>query len=332
MKNARRTGYATGARRSLYQATPPFYAASAPAATFANQGIDIPANAHGEARTLCPQCGPDHHRRNKTLSINTAKGIWHCHRCGWSGALTGGKCQVVTRPSPAPLKFPSAQGQRLSKLRALWKAAVPLDHADAKPARAYLRVRGLGEVLSDLPADLRLHSALAYWDQDDDGQWRKWGEFPALLALVRDRSGIAQSLHRTYLKTDGSSKADVPSPKKLMPSIVEGGLKSAAIRLYAATEQLAVAEGIETALAVRVATGLPVWATVSAGGMARLQAPEQVGEVLVAADNDASRAGEQAAYTLAKRLITEGITVKVVLPDGMGTDWADVLMGGQAHG
>ena len=103
----------------------------------------------------------------------------------------------------------------------------------------------------------------------------------------------------------------------MLPGATRGG----AIRLYAAGETLAVTEGIETALAVHLATGLPVWATCSAGGMARLIVPPEVRLVVICADHDA--AGLDAAKALARRLLAEQRHVKILTPDTPGADWAD---------
>jgi putative DNA primase/helicase len=143
---------------------------------------------------------------------------------------------------------------------------------------------------------------------------------PAMVARVDDPRGELATMHRTYLSLDGH-KAHVPTPKKLMSPAVPGATHGGAIRLYAPAETLAVTEGIETALAVRCATGLPVWAAVSAGGMARLIVPEEVRLVVICADHDP--AGLDAARTLARRLLAEQRRVKILTPDTPGADWAD---------
>jgi putative DNA primase/helicase len=138
---------------------------------------------------------------------------------------------------------------------------------------------------------------------------------------VDDAQGQGISLHRTYLTIDGH-KADVPTAKKLMPSVIPGATRGGAIRLYPAGETLAVTEGIETALAVHLAIGLPVWAAICAGGMARLIVPNVVRLVVICADNDI--AGLDAARALARRLLVEQRRVKLLTPDTPGTDWADL--------
>lgn len=53
--------------------------------------IDIPGNASGHVRALCPECS--HQRRKKSvkcLAVDVDQGIWFCHHCGWSGTLKQG--------------------------------------------------------------------------------------------------------------------------------------------------------------------------------------------------------------------------------------------------
>ena len=45
---------------------------------------------------------------------------------------------------------------------------------------------------------------------------------------------------------------------------------------------------------------------------------------MIFGDNDASFAGQAAAFSLAERLRAEGITTVVELPDGADKDWNDV--------
>ena len=60
------------------------------------------------------------------------------------------------------------------------------------------------------------------------------------------------TVHRTYVAN--GVKAPVPGVKKLLSA----GVRGAAIRLFEPESELALAEGIETALAVHLRLGLPV--------------------------------------------------------------------------
>jgi len=148
-----------------------------------------------------------------------------------------------------------------------------------------------------------------------------------MLARLQDEAGNMVTLHRTYVEQ--ATKARVPDPKKCLSSFEPGP----AIRLFESTEELAIAEGIETALAVHLSTGKPVWAAVSAGNMEKLWLPECVRQVWIYADNDANSAydGQAAGFTLARRLMKEQKKahrrhVEVFVPKTVGADWADVWL------
>ena len=54
---------------------------------FAEFGIDIPyGRRSGKIKTICPQCHDlRSNKRDKSLSVDLDKGVWHCHYCNWSG-------------------------------------------------------------------------------------------------------------------------------------------------------------------------------------------------------------------------------------------------------
>lgn len=59
--------------------------------SFADFGIDVPPGRTGEYYTTCHQCSAA--RKNakaKCMSVNTDKGVWLCHHCGFRGTLKSG--------------------------------------------------------------------------------------------------------------------------------------------------------------------------------------------------------------------------------------------------
>jgi putative DNA primase/helicase len=161
---------------------------------------------------------------------------------------------------------------------------------------------------------------LGYYDQG-----KLIGNFPAMIAMVLNSSNRAVSIHRTYLQDN--CKAPVEKPKKIMSPIFEGATRGGAIKLFHPyKDELAVGEGIETVLAIHFATQLPVWATLSAGGLANVIIPTDVRRVLIAVDNDGNNVGQKAADKLAKRLLAEGRFVKCVMPPRVDTDFVDILV------
>lgn len=196
--------------------------------------------------------------------------------------------------------------ERIERIRAGLK---PINGECA--ASRYLANRGL-RVLPE--KNLYFHPGMAYWQ---DGVK---SVHPAMVAIFRNLAGAGATMHITYLTEDGK-KANVESPRKILPVILP--LPGCAIQLFnPANGVLAVAEGIETALAVKQLDDLPVWACGNAGQMAALDVPESVNELLIYADEDESFTGPQAAYTLAKRMKAKGKKVSVIrlLEDGPYSD------------
>ena len=149
---------------------------------------------------------------------------------------------------------------------------------------------------------------------------------PALVALMADViSGKPTGIHRTALKDDGSGKrimADGASAKRM-----RGIAKGAVVMLGHAAQHMGLAEGIETALSAARIFNLPVWATLSAGGIANIPVIPGVKHLTVCADHD--QAGLTAAKQCARRYQRAGINVTVRYPEIEGTDWNDWLRHGE---
>ncbi len=127
-------------------------------------------------------------------------------------------------------------------------------------------------------------------------------------------------MHRTYLARDGRKASAEPVKASLGP--IWGG----AIRLndHDPDLPLTIGEGVETAGAAGVLLGLPVWAAISAGNLAKgLALPPEVRRVVIAADPD--DAGRKAARDAWIRWRAEGRDVRIALPDGVA-DFNDLLI------
>ncbi|TSE35475.1 DUF7146 domain-containing protein [Tepidimonas charontis] len=231
----------------------------------------------------------------------------------------------ATRPEPVK----SEDDERLRQsLNQVWNESVPILDRDAEPARLYLARRGIS---IPPPEALRFHPSLAYYDGD-----KRIGEYPAIIAMVSGTQGNPVTIHRTYLTQDGK-KAPVESPKKLMSYPKDRKIIGGAIRLVDPGPVLAVAEGLETALAVMEGTGLPVWCAVNAYLLEHFEAPPEVRRVIVFADKDRPTAqhpgghGQEAARRLVQRLWANGIKASAIVPAGeipsgqKSLDWLDIL-------
>lgn len=202
---------------------------------------------------------------------------------------------------------------------ALWESAQSVQPGDA--VHQYLQARGLGAW--DVPACIRLHTGLAYWHTDDDGVLQKLGRFPAMLAPIVS-GGKLLAIHRTYL--DDGCKANVPTPKKL--TAAAGPMQGACIPLAAPRGGvLGIAEGIETAAAASLGSGLPVVAAYCANALSGFFWPHGIERLVIFADNDT--AGQQAAAVLAQRADKAGLIHKTLTPSKPGSDWADVWQEGR---
>jgi phage/plasmid primase-like uncharacterized protein len=143
-----------------------------------------------------------------------------------------------------------------------------------------------------------------------------------MVAPIYSVDGELIGIHRTFLRPDGSGKADL-DPDKAMLGRARGG----AVWLALAAETLMVAEGIETAAAAMQVSALPAWAALSTSGMVGLVLPPVVRTVVILADNDRNGAGERAARSAAQRWLVEGRRVRLAMPPIPGTDFNDVIQG-----
>lgn len=286
--------------------------------------VNVKPAGPGRWVATCPAHGSG---RNKALSIrlNGDKLLLHCFAGCASGAVLNaidltwaelyrGDSRPFMRPSRAAA-IPRPDERERRKLERLWAAGRPVKPGDL--VAEYLAGRGLH--LRQHPAVLRYHPSLEFWRA---GLF--FGEWPGMVARVTHPEHGLVALHRTILTSAGKVK-------KLTPAVFEGATVGAAIRLFAPQpgQPLALAEGIETALAAHELSGWPVWACISAGGLERVVLPQDVQDVVICADNDHSGVGESAAQKLAMRLLAEGRKVRLAVPPQPGTDWLDVLVAEQ---
>ncbi len=268
----------------------------------------------------CPICdGKDRYRYDNKRN----DGDWFCNVCGVGDGFkllsdTLGISfaeaarrvdQVVNNVEEKPFKPDIDIDKRRVKLNDLWSKA-------QEPFVAYNYLVGRGvpsKIVDQVSKDIR---GIEKLDLYEGHSWM--GEYPAMLALIRNPKGVPISVHRTYLTPDGKEK-------KIMP--VLESITGACVRLGEPNETLVIAEGIETALAAWAITGYPAWAAISAHSMAELKSiPLHVKKVVIVGDNDESFTGQAAAFSCAKymkqRLKVETV---VTMPGMLGWDMLDQL-------
>ncbi|WP_374276512.1 toprim domain-containing protein [Azonexus sp.] len=227
-----------------------------------------------------------------------------------------GRAKMPSLPPAAPPAV-DWRGKRMAA-RHLWQSAAPITAAD--PAGRYLTRRRL-----PIPADadaLRYHAGLQYWTTGADGKPEMIGEHPALVARIVAPDGLAVGLHRIFLNEAGEKFSHRSLPAKKIFKC--GELAGAAVRLSPVVDdRLAVAEGIENAIAFGLATGLPCWSALSASLLPGVVLPPSVRRVYVALDPDP--AGRRATDRLAERMMNEGRQVFLCPPPDNAADWNDAL-------
>ncbi|MBT6717016.1 MAG: toprim domain-containing protein [Nitrospina sp.] len=285
----------------------------------------------------CPLCGGTDRARCHNDFVETG-GIF-CNVCkggadglavlqwanGWSFpetleavksylGLGHGQIPIARYVSPKAKQTPAKNWDNEKKrLQSVWDSSKP----DTGRIAEYLECRGLS---ISVPDTLQLHPSINYYHQGPPVS------YPCMVAEIT-RDGQRVGLHRTWLDPDGSGKAPCSQPRKAWKCV--DSMAGGAIRLYQVEEgkPLFIAEGIETALAVRQLTGLPTWSAINSTMMAKVLLPENIQSVIICADKDKSGAGEKAAEKLAERLINEGRQVKISYPpipipeNSRGVDW-----------
>jgi DNA primase len=291
---------------------------------------------------------PFHQERSPSFSVHGERRTFHCFGCGAHGDVIGfvmrheglsfpdavARCaaecglSVETVPEAAPwarppraAPAPDAARRRDAEERSaaawrLWDGADPPGPA----VLGYLAGRGLS-----LPPGCAVVREGRLRHPDTGAALH-----PVMLARVDGPDGRFRAVHRTFLapRPDGGfGKLQVDAAKLTL-----GPLPGGAIRLFPAAGHLALAEGIETALAVHALTGLPVWACIAAEILAAVDLPFDVGAVTIFADRDKPRPprhpeghGVAAARQLAARLRPMAVRVEIRAPLPPHTDYADVL-------
>ena len=275
---------------------------------FAEMGIEVKSNGPQEQRPRCAQCD-----KKGPFSVNVVSGMFQCFSCGWKGRAGNGALEGAHR-SITRFDDPSVAERKRERLRKTWRETISINHVNAYPVRAYLDSRFLVDFVWNPPANLRAHPGLAYWEGN-----KLLGTYPAMVALFSSADGTPTTLHVTYLRVDGSAKAGVPAPKKILGVPVKGATKGGAIRLFSPKDGvLGVAEGIENALSLYLLKDIPVWASFCADNLARLEMPTGLKALYIGVDVDKSGKGESVAQALANRVLRKERNAEVffVKPEG----------------
>jgi len=165
----------------------------------------------------------------------------------------------------------------------------------------YLGARGI-PLLPDLDS-LRFHPRCYY--RPDEGPTETW---PAMIAAVTDLRGCVTGAHRTWLDRSGLDKAPIETPRRAL-----GDLLGNAVRFGLAHDVMAVGEGIETMLSLRVVMpAMPMAAALSAAHLGAIDLPVGLRRLYIA--RDADPAGDGAVAALTERAGADGVEAIALMP------------------
>ena len=286
-------------------------------ATEAAARLNLTRGRDNKWRGRCPACG--YAKPTLEVAVEQDRIAVSCKACGavaGIAAMMGVARDIVIAPSVQPSKVARATNA--------WRKA---DSAAGSLVESYLRGRG---IICAPPASIRFLRRQRNWA---DG-----GTYPAMISLVQRVPGdddhaalehgaslIDTGAHFTFLQGGGPDgpvvKAATEASKLTLGQLRHGGVWLTPVEKIG--EQLAVAEGIETALSVMQITKLPTVAALSAAGMRSLRWPPQVRRLWIAADND--QAGLMAAKALLGRALCAGLQAHIKVPAAGKNDFNDLL-------
>jgi putative DNA primase/helicase len=199
--------------------------------------------------------------------------------------------------------------RRISRARAFYAGALP---AAGTPVEVYLRSRG---ITIPVPPVLRWSRLCLH---------RNGSYYPAMVAPIVNVRGEQIGFHKTFLRPDGSGKAGLPKKEQRETC---GPMKGGAVRLAECQVgvPLLIGEGIESTLSAMQMFRMPGWAALCAGGIEALELPDDVIDVVIAADHDANGIGQRGALVAHRRWSGEVRRTKILIPPAVDTDFNDVL-------
>jgi putative DNA primase/helicase len=294
----------------------------------------------------CPMCGGRDRFRFLDRRGQDGDGMWVCNQCTPKPRpaidlvmkFTGKPFREAIRLIDdilgdkrvsvpiTPIRPPEPSNSPSARFKRTWRRGLPIRLGDV--ADRYLRSRGIG--MDIYPSCLRVSPLDWYQEkhfEPDPEDGPHYGtqliyecRIPAMFAAITNLKGQHIATHRTYLADDGSAKANVSTPRKVVGRFGQGPT----IRLAPAAPTMGIAEGIETALSATKLFRIPTWSVICATGIETFVPPPECERLVIFADNDAHGRGQLAAETLADRLLRSRLAVDIEIPHLK--DWNDVLM------
>ncbi len=277
--------------------------------------------------------------------LNPAKGVWI--GSAGSGTISGLLHRLKISTSDLPLAPCSDDNEEARKFAEMQRRILGKIN-DSRPLRKikgdstviarpflqkivsnYLASRGLSIDL--LPDDARVR-------EDEKG-------FVELILPLSDNEN-SLSIHVTSLDDNGKHGLDWTGgdckytfgPISGQFSVIDGAKEQIEIKGKEGTDWIAVAEGLETAMSIRLLTGWTTIFAVSSWNFKKILTPEMAKNILrekkgiaIAVDRDESQTGQKESGELAKIAQEYGIPVLFLVPPAVikggrkGADWNDAI-------
>ena len=284
---------------------------------------------------ICP--GPGHSPKDRSLSITISPSSpigflchsfagddWRgcqeyvCERLGlkpWSPSDGSEQVRrldidcVEREVQEKPREFTAEDRQRIARAVEIWNQGVD---PRGTLAERYLKQARMLELPVALVGNvLRFHPQCPWRDENSGATVG----VPALIAAFRsvDNDEIT-AIHRIALTPEGKKR-----DRRML-----GIVYRAAVKLDASGESLAIAEGVETAMAARELGVVPCWALGSVGAISRFPILDGVKALTIV--GEAGEASADKAKLCASRWRAAGRRVRILMPDAPHSDLNDELM------
>lgn len=227
---------------------------------------------------------------------------------------------------------------KIARAHQLWAKSLPLAGSVGETYLASRRI-ALAALKNFNAADLRFIPRLEYWKGakwEGDMKVADGERLPVMIAALRNLKGDLTAVHCTFLRADGSGKADVAEPK-----LMRGVAKGSAIWLthgdsgappWEAQGEIGTfipMEGIENALSV--ALGIPEARVAACGSFDLMMAldtrPAVFDPVIYGLDNDDNPNADDTIADRIDWLKAEGKDARTMRPPAGFKDFNDVLRG-----
>lgn len=263
---------------------------------------------HG-AYALC-RC-PAHADSTASLTIRVGDRavLFHCH-AGCSNesifaALRSGKILAPSDHDPGQRRESKADFNKLAL--SIWRFADPFA---GSLAEKYVRSRA---IIPD--------GVTARYDakcQFGAGEAKAFA--PALIVPIEEDAGVV-AIHRTFLLPDGTGKADIDEPKRMLGNPGSGAVRWGGIP---SDGILRLAEGVEDAASVMniLAPGTFVWPVLGIERYQTITIPDSITQVVIYSQHGAE--ATRAIGRATPRLTANGRRLLVKPPPHAG-DWNDLL-------